>query len=272
MSSRSVTIIVFLFLPLMMLMSQVNAERGKVSRPDLQERETFFDPDANKPKDEYRFRVEWRVEAQYQQWQHRSANSTYENLFMHGSRVGVTADFMLPHRFSLQTGLLYTFTTGQATQKWGAMSYEDYSTVDPVTMKAHTGNIHHRLYEHQLTIPVRAYYNIHLWKDLNMFFFTGPQIHIGMGLKDKVSADITDKSRAWLQSVGQPTSTYDRYKEKELHRVNVQWGLGGGFEWNRYRLTAGYDFGLNNLVRTKRIGGQKMMEWGWAIGFAIRVN
>lgn len=244
------------------------------SEPDLQTRhETFFDPDALKQEAEkYRFQIEWRVEADYQQTQHRTRNTTYENLYLHGTRVGVTADFMLPYRFSIQTGVLYTFTYGTATQKWGPMSWQDYSAPDPVTMQAHSGNIRHRLYEHQLTIPVKMYYNVHLWRQMNLFFYTGPQMNIGLVLQDNMRADISDATRQWLDALGQPNESYDRFADKELHRVGVQWTLGGGLEWDRYRLQAGYDFGLNNAVRHKRISNQHMWEWGWNIGFCIRIN
>ena len=73
-------------------------------------------------------------------------------------------------------------------------------------------------------------------------FYTGPQLQIGMLLKDDMAADVSEQTKQWMRSVGQQYEPYDRYKEKELDRLCVQWGLGGGFEWDRYRLQAGYDF------------------------------
>ena len=57
---------------------------------------------------------------------------------------------------------------------------------------------------------------------------------------------------------------------KELYRVNVQFGLGGGFEWDRYRLQAGYDFGLNNLLKTPIVPEEKIYEWGWMVAFSYK--
>jgi hypothetical protein len=59
--------------------------------------------------------------------------------------------------------------------------------------------------------------------------------------------------------------------EKELYRTNIQFGLGGGLEWDRYRLQAGYDFGLNNIMRTPGILNQKAHEWGWICTFAYKL-
>jgi hypothetical protein len=56
----------------------------------------------------------------------------------------------------------------------------------------------------------------------------------------------------------------------ELIRANIQWGLGGGLEWDCYRLQSGYDFGLNNLVKHPQTAGQYMSEWGWFISFSYR--
>ena len=240
--------------------------------PDLQtKRETFFDPDKEKPKEEYRFKAEWRIEAGYDQTQHRTRNATYPNLFLHGAKLGFTVDFMLPKRFSLQTGLFYTFNYGSAMQKFGPMSYEDFTTPDPVTGLVHSGNISHKLYEHRLAVPVYVYYNVRLWRELNMFFFTGPQLQIGVALRDNLNADVSTKTREWLRQGGLHVESYDRYKENELYRAAVQWSVGGGFEWSRYRLLAGYSFGLNNEVKTKRISNQQMWEWSWFVSVAFRL-
>jgi hypothetical protein len=56
----------------------------------------------------------------------------------------------------------------------------------------------------------------------------------------------------------------------ELIRANIQWGLGGGLEWDCYRLQSGYDFGLNNLVKHSQVKGQYMSEWGWFVSFCYR--
>ena len=266
---KKIFILVFAWVALGVLVAQEAPQR-----PDLQTnaRVDFFDPGHKEVKDDYRFHVEYRLEAGYVQNNHRSENKSYENLFMHGFRVGGTFDFMLPKRFSIQTGVLYTFTYGKASQNWGLMDWEDFTSPDPVTGEVHSAIVGHRLYEHQLTIPVRMYYNIHLWKDLNLFFYTGPQLHVGLAMNDKVHADLSTKTRQWMDEIGQPYESRDRYKENELNRCMVQWGLGGGMEWDRYRLQAGYDFGLNNAVKHKVFSDQKMWEWHWFVSFCYRIN
>ena len=90
---------------------------------------------------------------------------------------------------------------------------------------------------------------------------------IGLAQTDYVKADLSDETRAWLASQGKRLGVYDRFATKELFRANIMYGLGGGFTWDRYRLEAGYDFGLNNLIRTPVYSADRMSEWQWHVSF-----
>lgn len=254
-------------------------DTDKIKTPDLQTAEPdFFDPTRDaKRKQEYHFGVEYRVQAGYvQNWQN-SREKNYPTAYLHGARVGATVNFLLPHRLSAQVGLLYTLTYGTYQQSWAAMGYED--------VYAHSAYIHHRVMQHQLTIPARVYANIHLWKDLNMFLYAGPQLQIGLASHDNLKACVTDSTIHWMNgqavvdipggttTISSPVQTepYDRYQVKELWRTNIQMGVGGGFEWDRYRLQAGYDFGLNNLVHQRVVANQHMWEWSWYVSFSYRL-
>jgi len=232
--------------------------------PDLQRADGgIFDPTREEKKVEvYQFAVEYRVEAGYVQHNHRSTTLTYPDGYMHGGRVGMTFDFMLPKHFSIQTGLLYTITYGEREQHWGEIDASD--------IYGSTNYLKHRLTEHQLTIPVRAYINIPLVSKFRMFFYGGPQLHIGVALQDNVLNRLSPMTTDWFVAHGKQVEPYDKYKVNELHRANIQMGIGGGFEWDIYRLQAGYDFGLNNLVKTKLCSDQQMWEWSWFVSFAVK--
>ena len=221
---------------------------------------TFFDPTRKVEKEQrYQFNVDYRLEVGYAQDQQRSRNLTYPDMYLHGVRLGATFTFNLPIHFSLQTGVFYTLLYGRQQQHWRS---QDAPTVQEEY-------IQHRVLAHNLTIPVRCFYTIPLWKQLNLFFYTGPQLHIGLAQNDYLQNHLSPKTEAWLQTQNIPTEPYDRL-DSELMRANIQWGLGGGLEWGRYRLQAGYDFGLNNLVRTKLVANQQMWEWGWYVSFGYR--
>lgn len=233
--------------------------------------EEWFDPTRKKEKvqEMYEFATDWRIEAGYVQNNQRSLSQNIMNPFLHGIKLGATVDFRLPYHFSLQTGLHYTLTYGQIEQHWSATTLE---------MQHIDGDyIRHGIMEHQLGVPIRAYYTIPLWKQLNMFFFTGPKMEIGLAQTDFLKLHLSEDfdnmqgSLQWLQQNGYPTDTYDRYTNGALRRFNIQYGLGGGFEWDRYRIVAGYDFGLNNLVKTPKVKGQHMWEWGWFCSFSYKL-
>ena len=221
---------------------------------------TFFDPTRKEQKEEpYAFRVDYRLEAGYAQHWQRPRAISYPEMYLHGVRVGATFSFVLPLHFDLQTGLYYTLVYGRNDQHW--------RSVDAPSVQ--TEYITHRVLEHNLTVPLRVYYTIPLWKELNLFFYTGPQLHIGLAQNDYLQTRLSAGAQAWLETQGVPTEPYDRMAD-ELVRANIQWGLGGGLEWAQYRLQAGYDFGLNNLVRHPQIPGQYMSEWGWFVSFSYR--
>jgi len=222
---------------------------------------SFFDPTSKKDKEEsYHFGMEYRIEAGYIQHNQRSKELTYPDSYLHGARLGATFTFLLPLRFSMQVGLLYSIAYNKNCQHWRS----------PVIYGSQKDSITHRVLEHYLTIPVRAYYTIPLWRQLNLFFYTGPQLQIGLAETDYMDTEgISDDTRQWLISQNIPVETYDRMGTDRA-RVNIQWGLGGGFEWDCYRLQAGYDFGLNNLARATGSYKRYMAEWGWMVSFSYR--
>ena len=221
---------------------------------------TFFDPSAkNKSAEKYTFGMEYRIEVGYaQDWQ-RSTDISYADMYLHGARVGATFTFLLPKHFSLQTGLYYTLLYGKNDQHWRSQDKES-TQIEYIT---------HRVLAHNFTVPVRAYYTIPVWKQLNLFFFTGPQLQIGLAQNDNMVTWLSPGAEAWLKAEGIPTKPYDRMAD-ELVRANIQWGLGGGLEWDCYRLQAGYDFGLNNLVKHPQTPKQYMSQWGMLISFCYR--
>ena len=231
--------------------------------PDLQTADgEIFDPTRKEVKNEdYTFRMEYRVEAGYaQNWQW-SRNENFMDMYFHGGRIGATFDFLLPMHFSMQTGLLIDITYGTRQDHWRSL---DAPTVQEEYLN-------HRILQSYATIPVRVYYNIGLWKKLNMFFFTGPQLAIGFTEHDFVQPHLSTKAEKWLQDNGYKTEEYDRLNN-EISRANIQWTIGGGFEWDQFRLQAGYEFGLNNMVRRKVISDQHMWQWGWFVSFCYRIK
>ena len=225
----------------------------------LLEDHTFFDPTKKAEQEEYHFGVDNRLEVGYVQHQQRARDISFPDLYLHGVRLGWTIDCRLPLHFSLQTGVIYTLLYGKGEQHWRSM---DAASVQKEY-------ITHHVMEHNLTVPVRMYYTIPLWRELNMFFYAGPQLHIGLAEPDYLQTHLSNGTKTWLENQGVKTSQYDRYSD-EILRANIQFGMGGGLEWAQYRLQSGYDFGLNNMIRHKQLSKQYMSEWGWFVSFCYK--
>lgn len=283
--------IFYIFLLFAIIPTIAIAQEDRNSLPDLQTANAdFFDPTRkDKPEQVYKFSAPWRFEVGYAQLNHRTQDTSA--IYLHGLRIGATVDFVLPYNFSLQTGALATFTYGRNNQHWPSMTEES----------AQYNIMQHDVLQLQLSIPVRAYYNITLWKQLRMFFYAGPQLQIGLTNYDR----IVDKNGYFFgstfdengQLINSPVApnvvdwlkdnhlvptvkdengedkiiNQDQYVAHHLYRTNIQFGLGGGIEWDRYRLQAGYDFGLNNILRTPILPKQKMHEWGWMCTFSYQL-
>jgi len=234
----------------------------------------FFDPTRKtvKQKEEYHFSYDWRIEVGYAQNQQRS--TTHSNPFTHGVKIGATVDFNLPLHFSIQTGLAACVTYGQIEQHW--------RSITAVTTQEEY--IRHGINQYYLEVPVRAYYTQKLWKDLNLFFYGGPKLQIGLAEMDWKKLHLSEPVYEWAAVNGICLNHQDRYAAfsytdadgieqttpRELNRCNIQLGLGGGLEWDCYRLVSGYDFGLNNLVHNKQVSSEHMWQWGWYVSFAYR--
>ena len=257
MKSRNFILLFFVFCASILAQAQDN----KNTLPELYTVDQgFFDPTRKKTAaEEYKFSTSWRLELGYAQPHHRTKDTSV--VYMHGVKLGATVDFILPYRFSIQTGALFTFTYGQNSQHWANVLPDD----------AQINILQHNLLQFQLSIPVRAYYNINVWKKLNIFFYAGPQLNVGLMHYDVLKPQVASSTLEWMEQQGMFTTSHDRYMTKELYRTNIQFGLGGGLEWDRYRLQAGYDFGLNNILRSPIADSYKRYEWGWMATFSYKL-
>ena len=231
--------------------------------PDLQTVDDgFFDPTRKdeKQREDYKFSFDYRLEVGYNQVNQRVVNDTNSLSYLHGTRLGVTFDLHLPLHFSVQTGVLYSLGYGRYEQHWRSMD----------AMSVQKEYLQHNVLQHNLTIPMRVAYTIPLWKKLNMFFYGGPQLQIALGETDYMKQNLSEATLAWLQKQNVQTEKYDKVWSGEYYHTNIQMGVGGGMEWDRYRLQAGYDFGLNNRIKQPKVSNQKLWDWSWYVSFSYK--
>jgi hypothetical protein len=68
-------------------------------------------------------------------------------------------------------------------------------------------------------------------------------------LKDKWYIRVNKESQAILKE--ENIYSVDDMNDYALKRLNVTWGIGAGFQYQRYFLRGGYDFGLINPYKAQ---------------------
>jgi hypothetical protein len=168
-------------------------------------------------------------------------SSTYFN----GIKLGVTAEYDLKNNFSLLTGALYNLVYSYKVQKYPDLASVTYET-----------------FGHSLNIPIHAKYTYPISKTLRAFAFGGPTVNIGLFQNTKITSTQTYSSTDPLYVKPGTFNLYD----SQLNRLNLQIGLGGGVQWKKYQIKAGYDAGLNNL---NKAGSPMLFQNGWYVSLSL---
>ena len=163
------------------------------------------------------------------QGQEKKLTSTAYN----GFKVGVVYDATIKKGFGYTMGLNYTF--GAKTDDWKSVGSLDY----PRTQKQ-------EMY-HQLEIPVDWQYKFEIAKNTWLMLYTGPTLQLGLSFKQNTRTQILPNGNTASQEVNR----YEMDNMFALQRLNVTWGVGAGFQYDRYFLRGGYDFGIINPYKER---------------------
>lgn len=151
-----------------------------------------------------------------------------------GFKVGLIYDATIVKGFGCVMGLNYTY--GVNVDKWAAvdpLSYTGYPQLRTVSQF------------HSFEIPVDWQYKFQVAGGTYLILYTGPTIQVHVAARDKYYYKETVFSDVKVSRDINPFSeddmggfTYSRY--------NVLWGVGAGFQFERYFIRGGYDFGIVN--------------------------
>ena len=173
-----------------------------------------------------------------------------------GFKVGLVYDATIIKGFVVSMGLNYTF--GNHTSAWkqvGTLPYPQERT---------TGQYH------QLEIPIDWQYKFEIAKRTWIILYTGPTLQCGLSLtSNKFETDNFGKIKDDVVS-----SDFYLIEDKNmaLKRINVTWGLGAGFQYDRYFLRGGYDFGLINPYKERSFVGHDAYTRGRFDQWQIKVG
>ena len=166
-----------------------------------------------------------------------------------GLKVGIVYDATIVKGFGATVGLNYTF--GANATDWMKRIH---------TQPTEYPQIRSRGQYHQLEIPVDWQYKFEIAQNTWLMLYTGPTLQCGLLFKDKWYARSDNKSNAFTHE--ENLYSVEDMEDYALKRLNVTWGIGAGFQYERYFLRGGYDFGLINPYKAQSFLGEDIYTRG----------
>lgn len=174
-------------------------------------------------------------------------DSLSRTVHLKGFKVGLMYDASFIAGFGSTIGVNYTF--GLSHNKWTPENaYNDYPRSRTTIMY------------HQVELYVDWQYKFEIAKETYLMLYTGPSLQCGVAfdMRQDIQREEPPMSGEINTYIGDWKDAYnaDKIDEGEdpkhltadnaLRRFNVTWGVGAGFQYKRYFLRGGYDFGLIN--------------------------
>ncbi len=165
------------------------------------------------------------------------ADSLANKVKLNGMKLGLVYDVSYIKGFGSSIGVNYTIAAGHTdwVQKNSTQMYPQTRTKS--------------VYQ-ELELFVDWQYKFEIAKQTYIILYSGPTIQCALAYSQRTYT----KSIDGKVEKGDSQSRYDYDDEdklSDLKRLNVTWGVGAGFQYQRYYLRGGYDFGLMNPYKIK---------------------
>lgn len=174
-----------------------------------------------------------------------------------GFKVGLVYDATIVKGFGFSMGLNYTFAANSTDWK------SEFASVYP--------QVSSRGYYHQIELPVDWQYKFEIAQRTWLILYTGPTLQYGLSLNEKGLRKDDKGNVTEYRDVNR--YSLDKNDHLALKPLNVNWGIGAGFQYERYFLRGGYDFGLVNPYKSISFAGKDINTRGrfdqWQIKLGI---
>lgn len=176
-------------------------------------------------------------------------DSLVNKTIMNGMKVGLVYDGAIIKGFGATVGINYTFAVG----------YSNWTT--PNAMQQLT-KVRTKTTYNQVELFVDWQYKFEIAKETYIILYTGPSIQCAVEMSKRVfvknegTGDVSNNEKISCFDYTDSEMTHD------YQRMNVTWGVGAGFQYERYFLRGGYDFGLMNPYK---VGNFNEMEMSYSL-------
>ena len=172
---------------------------------------------------------------------------------LNGLKVGVVYDASYFAGFGSTLGINYTF--GTSSTKW--------------TQKDLSHSIRNKTLYQEVEVYVDWQYKFEVAKETYLMLYTGPSIQCGIAFNKNTY--VRDEVSKTIKETNKELYTTDSADEL-LKRVNVTWGIGAGFQYQRYFLRGGYDFGIINPYKNAQFEGTDRYTRGRLDQWSIKIG
>ncbi|MDR2854116.1 MAG: PorT family protein [Prevotellaceae bacterium] len=177
------------------------------------------------------------------------SGSQFSDVYLNGLRSALLGKLEFNNKISIQTGAIYNLNFYTQTQK--------FNNASSIIRLSYGG--------HQLDVPVYVGYHFNMFNhSLKVFGYTGPAVRFG--ISEKRLVEFVNTTELIENQAGIASGLSNLYKDKELKRVSLALGVGGGFEWKNFFLKSGYDFGLTDINRLKNKSSLHQSGWFLTLG------
>ena len=203
------------------------------------------------------------------------SDSLVNTVKLNGFKAGLVYDASYIAGFGSSMGINYTF--GAYTGAWRSKSaISNYPRSRQI------------ITYHEVEVFVDWQYKFEVAKETYLMLYTGPTIQCGLGFNMRIDQQTQNMITGEIMTVyGQRFNAYNvgdddldpthKTAENSLKRLNITWGVGAGFQYQRYFLRGGYDFGLINPYKNADfLNGRhtrgRLDQWSIKIGMYFWYN
>lgn len=161
---------------------------------------------------------------------------------MNGVKVGLVYDATLAKGFGFSLGLNYSFdhVKGKWEKGTGLAGYTDKRE--------------QRLM-HSIEVPIDWQYKIAIAKETWVILYTGPTIEYNFIFNERTDykrlVPGTTKIEENHTNISHYAVDQDNDGKMDYTPLNITWGLGIGFQFQKYYIRGGYDFGIYNPYKDR---------------------
>ncbi len=157
---------------------------------------------------------------------------------LNGAKIGVIYDGTIVKGFGVMLGLNYTIagTTGQWTPTTDKFNYPQESNSD--------------LFQ-SFDLQIDWQYKFEIAKETYLILYTGPSIEYNFYFTRKHGTQASSTSEKKYDTYSLYSVDLDKDEKMDYTPLNITWGVGAGFQYQRYFLRGGYDFGIYNPYKDR---------------------